>query len=427
MNRKKNTYTLNDFLQEDDKLQFSKYNTLYQAYFEVNCYDNEHHFSYCPPNENYHPLTGSILELYKKFERNIKLIWDEEKEVYKNVEENKKELCFYLKYWLYDQIIDKNIDSELSQFWELWKNRKTKNCPNCTCEFEVQNISDINVLKTIYDYILFKDTYDNEEKINAAISKKKFCPYIDDARILYSLKKTTCTEKTGTFCNEIKKYIIPHLKIDDNFVITCNNEEESDHYPHNGQVLGNLSYGTQKEEHGKRSVILEERELDSGAETPLRGLVPVEGAAAIEEGRVVGGENEGMEDNERDRESEIKGDKTPFLPIVQSGRGSPDNDLSRKSYESDKGDVNLYSLPDSTENGNSNGTIISASGVGLTGFLFILYKFTPIRTWIDPRIRKTKKELRNGINESNELQSHDYNFHYADMDINRYNIAYQSR
>ncbi|KMZ89792.1 hypothetical protein PVMG_06060 [Plasmodium vivax Mauritania I] len=413
----------------DDKLQFSKYNTLYQSYFEDKCNNYVHHFSYCPPNENYHPLTGSILELYKKFERNIKLIWDEEKEVYKNVEENKKELCFYLKYWLYDQIIDKNIDSDLSQFWELWKNRKTKNCPNCTCEFEVQNISDINVLKTIYDYILFKDTYDNEEKINAAISKKKFCPYIDDARILYSLKKTTCTEKTGTFCNEIKKYIIPHLKIDDNFVITCNNEEESDHYPHNGHALGDVSYGTQKEEHGKRRVILAGQELDLEAGTTVGRLVPVEGegASAGEEGRIVGGENEGMKDNEKNIDSQMRDDKPPPLPNFQLARGSAHNDLSRKLHEGDKGDANLYSHPDSTDNGRSNGTIISASGVGLTGFLFLLYKFTPIRTWIDPRIRKTKNELRNGVNQSNELQSHDYNFDHATMDINVYNIAYQSR
>ncbi|SCA60114.1 Plasmodium vivax Vir protein, putative [Plasmodium vivax] len=409
----KNTYTLNDFLKEDDKLRFSKYNTLYQSYFEDKCNNYAYHYSYCPPNENYNPLTGTILELYKKFERNIKLIWDEEKEVYKSVEQNKEELCFYLKYWLYDQIIDKKIDSDLSQFWELWKRRKTEICQKCTCEFEVEKLSEIKVLKTIYDYILFRDTYDNKKKINDAISKKKFCPYIDDARILYSLKKSTCTEENGAFCNEIKKYIIPHLKIDDDFIITCHPDNESDTYPHNGHVLGDVSYGTQKEDRDNRLVTLAGLQLDLGAETTIGGLRPVEGerASAREEGRVVGGENEGMKDNERDRER----------------RGSPDNDLSRKSYEGDIGEADSHSIPDSTENGNSNGTIISASGVGLTGFLFLLYKFTPIRTWIDPRIRKTKKELRNGINESNELQSHDYNFHYADMDINRYNIAYQSR
>ncbi|KMZ76898.1 hypothetical protein PVIIG_05826 [Plasmodium vivax India VII] len=342
-------------------------------------------------------------------------------------------LCFYLKYWLYDQIVDKKIDSEISQFWELWKSLKTENCQKCTCEFEIEKISDIKKLKTIYDYILFKDTYDNEEKINAAISKRKFCPYINEARILYLFKKPPCTKETDKFCNEIKKYIIPHLKTKDDYIITCDPDEESNTYPHNGDV----SYGTQIEEHGKRRVTLAGQELDLGARTALRGLGPVEGegASARGEGRGAGGEkvdkneedNVGMKDNERNIESQMRDNKLPPLTFIQLKGGSSDSALSRKTYEGDMSDADPYSIPDSTENGNSNGTIISASGVRLTGFLFLLYKFTPIRTWIDPRIRKTKKDLRSGVNESNELQPHDYNFDHADMDINRYNIAYQSR
>ncbi|GAB69527.1 hypothetical protein PCYB_002760 [Plasmodium cynomolgi strain B] len=64
------------------------------------------------------------------------------------------------------------------------------------------------------------------------ISKKKYCNYIEDAKILYALKKITCEEQNDKFCNEIKKYIIPNLEIDDDFIFTCNTEEESDtpHY-----------------------------------------------------------------------------------------------------------------------------------------------------------------------------------------------------
>ncbi|KMZ96056.1 hypothetical protein PVNG_05945 [Plasmodium vivax North Korean] len=55
--------------------------------------------------------------------------------------------------------------------------------------------------------------------------------------------------------------------------------------------------------------------------------------------------------------------------------------------------------------------------------VYFLYKnqFSPIRTWLDPRIRKTKSNLKNSVQGSDEAQQHDYNFDTTNMDFNRYN------
>ncbi|SCA83570.1 Plasmodium vivax Vir protein, putative [Plasmodium vivax] len=81
----------------------------------------------------------------------------------------------------------------------------------------------------------------------------------------------------------------------------------------------------------------------------------------------------------------------------------------------------------SGSNGSSNGTIIPISLVGTFCSLFLLYKFTPIRSMIDPRIRKTKKTLENPMQRSDELNPHDHNDYFTIVDINRYNVGYQSR
>ncbi|KMZ96447.1 hypothetical protein PVNG_05432 [Plasmodium vivax North Korean] len=59
-------------------------------------------------------------------------------------------------------------------------------------------------------------------------------------------------------------------------------------------------------------------------------------------------------------------------------------------------------------------------------FSFHKYQFTPIRSMIDPQIRKTKKTLKDPVQISNELQPHEHNDYLKNVDINRYNVGYQS-
>ncbi|GAB69596.1 hypothetical protein PCYB_003450, partial [Plasmodium cynomolgi strain B] len=104
-----------------------------------------------------------------------------------------------------------------------------------------------------------------------------------------------------------------------------------------------------------------------------------------------------------------------------------DKDLSSGLPKDEGYGVTSHLGTSSEGNGSPMKTIASASLVGIPSIIFLLYKFTPIRTWIDPRIRTSKIELNNFFQGSNELQSHDYNLDTSYMDFKRFNIAYQSR
>ncbi|GAB69458.1 hypothetical protein PCYB_002070 [Plasmodium cynomolgi strain B] len=214
--------------------------------------------------------------------------------------------------------------------------------------------------------------------MNNVISNKEYCNYIDVSMKEYNLHQKNCEiENNSSICNEIIKYIIPHLKIRDDFIIKCDTEEASDTNTHNDQDL-------------------------------------------------------------------------------------------QHSPEQNPESVTDLLVPDSSNDGKSTRAIISASFAGTVGFLFLLYKvieeilinikiiecffkmgttlgffnyssyfsnvlfffkyqFTPLRSMLDPVIRKTKKNLMNSVQGSNELKSQDNDFYPTDMDLNRYNIAYQSR
>ncbi|KMZ96048.1 hypothetical protein PVNG_05986 [Plasmodium vivax North Korean] len=90
-------------------------------------------------------------------------------------------------------------------------------------------------------------------------------------------------------------------------------------------------------------------------------------------------EEEAKEEAETEpvREKQVKVDKG-VLDTHQSHHqyldGAAGFQLDNRSTEGTESAVTPYPLPDSADEGRSNGTIISTSCVGLTGFLFLLYK-----------------------------------------------------
>ncbi|CAG9480126.1 unnamed protein product [Plasmodium vivax] len=157
----------------------------------------------------------------------------------------------------------------------------------------------------------------------------------------------------------------------------------------------------------------------------------------VQEEKDRGNQEEGEEDTEGDRPPPppipnrsfmSSEDGLPNIPPFSSFRSKDDalgQDLQPGHDQNAEGDTDLLVL-DSSDDGKSTGTIISTSSVGTVGFLFLLYKFTPLRSMLDPRIRKTRNNLMNGVQGTNELQSQDYDFYPQDAPFNRYNIGYQS-
>lgn len=178
----------------------------------------------------------------------------------------------------------------------------------------------------------------------------------------------------------------------------------------------------------------EPSKVSSFSAEPAGIFVPKPGGAYEGGGEKVKEEKD--EDNGRDEQSEeeeeepirtsitLPPDYSVSSETIRSQSDAVDLKLLLKVPEENPGDATAHSVHDSSDEGRSKGTVISASCVGLTGFLFLLYKFTPLRSILDPRIRNTKKNLMNEVQRSNELQSLDYNFDPTTMDVNRYNIGY---
>ncbi|GAB69655.1 hypothetical protein PCYB_004040 [Plasmodium cynomolgi strain B] len=139
-------------------------------------------------------------------------------------------LCIYLKYWLYDQLIERQVNQDdFTSFFNHWNKQKNEKCSDCECEFPIKEFSEIIQIKSIYDVFLFWDSYNDKNKMNKVISNMEYCKYIDESKILYDLYKVMCkSDNNSLLCKEFNNYIIPHLKIDDNFNIICKMEEELD-------------------------------------------------------------------------------------------------------------------------------------------------------------------------------------------------------
>ncbi|SCA60727.1 VIR protein [Plasmodium vivax] len=407
---KNNIYNLNNFLEGNDKLILSYLNIFYQLYFDRAC-DNSAHFIYnCSQDTNLGTLPSHLLELYRKFERNLKLIWVDGETVYDIWETDKEKLCSYLKYWIYDQLISKGVSQDdFSRFFELWNERKSEECSKCVCEFKIKDLYEVNQLKRIYDYSLFLKAYKKTSKINNQISNMSYCNYISEAKAMYELLGHTCERNTTEYCKELNKYVLPYIKYVDSGKYKVVEENED----------------TEREEdtEGDEDTKKEEDLSGISCNADLKYDPNPEELQEAEELLKKLAERKEKEQREYDQ---LEGAEDAVLSIPLGNRGSdhvlPDTFPGRDAFMLSPG-----SGTGSEGNGSPTKTIASASLVGVPSIIFLLYKFSPIRTWLDPRIRKTKSELKNSIQGSDEVQPHGYNFDITNMDFNRYNVGYQSR
>ncbi|KMZ96359.1 hypothetical protein PVNG_06229, partial [Plasmodium vivax North Korean] len=196
--------------------------SLYYGYFDDDCNNHPIYYSYCKPLENYKSVAPRIWELYKKFERNLLLIYDKSKKFDNKWEMNEEKLCFYLKYWTYDQLISKKVtNTEYANFLDLWDMRKKQICPTCKCEFKVRNLYHLIQLKKAYDYYLFLDAYNKTAKINDQISDKNYCKYIEDSKVVYSSFEYKCERDRTEYCKEFKENKLPLIDEKDTDSFSC--------------------------------------------------------------------------------------------------------------------------------------------------------------------------------------------------------------
>ncbi|CAI7718373.1 PIR protein [Plasmodium vivax] len=411
----KKIYNLNNFTDDNDKLRLSYLNRFYKSYFNISCDDRTNSNYYCSPDTKFETLPSHLSELYRKFERNLKLIWEEGVTVYDRWETDKKILCSYLKYWIYDQlIIEKVTDNHFSLFFNLWNERKKERCSKCKCEFNIKSFYYVKQLKKTYDYSLFLKAYKKTAKINKKIHNMNYCKYIENAKAIYSLLGETCLTNSADYCKEFKEYVLPYIDYEESKTyedVEKDEFTEEDEDTKEGEDLLAISC---KED---LTYIPNQEELQE-AEELLKKLAE---RKAMEQRNYAQ-----LEEGKEDDAPRVQSPQDAVLPLQLRDRG-PGHVLSETPPAPDGFMLNPGLDTGSEGNGNPIKTITSASLVGVPSIIFLLYKFSPVRTWLDPRIRKTKSDLRNSIQGSNELQSHDYNFDTTNMDFNRFNVGYQSR
>ncbi|VUZ93439.1 PIR protein [Plasmodium vivax] len=414
----KKIYNLNNFLEGNDKLILSYLNTFYQSYFNISCEDRTYSNYYCSPDTNFETLPSYLWELYRKFERNLKLIWEDGVTVYDRWETDKKILCSYLKYWIYDQlIIEKVTDNDFSIFFNLWNARKNEKCSKCKCEFNIKSFYYVKQLKKTYDYSLFLKAYKKTAKINKKIHNMNYCKYIENAKAIYSLLGETCLTNSADYCKEFKEYVLPYIDYEESKTyedVEKDEFTEEDEDTKEGEDLLAISC---KED---LTYIPNQEELQEAEELLKKS------ESYKEKGQVAEADESEAQDHSFQETKERIGDHAPFLPLQKEVHAPREVSLNGLPIGED-GMINPILDYNSPDNGSPTKTIASASLVGVPSIIFLLYKFSPVRTWLDPRIRKTKSDLRNSIQGSNELQSHDYNFDTTNMDFNRFNVGYQSR
>ncbi|CAI7723147.1 PIR protein [Plasmodium vivax] len=336
--------------------------------------------------------------------------------------------CKLFNYWLYNKVNEalgseyavhfKRTMHELHTSWNNYKNneRSMLHAPaenKCEPDTTIISLSNIEDKKRIHEHCLNYHEFIKNSN-NYREDCEKYEEYIKGKSSEYHKFESLLTEEKNTY---------------ENYYNICNRYNPINILPPSkcGSIV--FSAETPDETPEEKNIPLGV-EVGEGVRGDGLGAVVAEGLggeARIKKKEELEEEIERIDEEEDDyKEREGEDDRTPPLNS-QLLKPSSAKDLSMRIPEGGTLVDNLPSISNSTDNPRSNGTIISASCVGLTGFLFLLYKFTHLRTVLDPRIRKTKNMLKDGVQGSNELLLQDYNLFPPDVDTNKYNIAYQSR
>ncbi|EDL47205.1 variable surface protein Vir21, putative [Plasmodium vivax] len=390
-------YTLKDFSDNNHELKKTDLYTFYHHHFDKICDNTADSLYFCDSFNGDKSLDSPLQEFYRKLDRNLKLIPKLLAQPAEDISVDKHKLCFYLKYWFYDQVIAKEIkNAQITQLLSIWERNKREK--SFECEHDVKSLPIIKKLKEYYDYYLFFEAYNNTDNMNKEICNKKYCKYLEDARYSYLLFTTKCFSKNDNsvkeYCNEFIEYIMEYLKIYDKSSISCQPVESSE----------------------EEDTSHQEEVKASGKVSPPRGVRGVE-------------EDEDDDDIAEEPGTEEEGEEvkmgfgSPFTP----GFHTPGRSISHRSTEIDNLMPIVYPSPTSEDTSRKTSTVASVSSVGIGCTLYLLYKFTPVGSFLYPRVQNIKNKINNLIGGQTEVQQDAYNFYPTHMDMNRINIAYQSR
>ncbi|KMZ82576.1 variable surface protein Vir21 [Plasmodium vivax India VII] len=206
-----------DYIKLIDKDPTLCNNDLFKFYkkFSSKCEDLNDE-AYCKVNM-FEGVNESANDIFKKLMRNVNKII-KNSDIYYNTIDNGNYInkrCIYLKYWLYDKILTKNIDeSNIGKIFEaLVPNNEKPSDNSLKCEFHEIKLNEIKDIKKLYDYFVFYDGYKFVGNIiNDKIFNSVHRDYLKGAIDVHKKAESDCTEKNITgYCNEYNNYIKKYI------------------------------------------------------------------------------------------------------------------------------------------------------------------------------------------------------------------------
>ncbi|GAB69473.1 CYIR protein [Plasmodium cynomolgi strain B] len=281
--------------------------------------------------------------------------------------------CIFLNLWIYEQIYDmpevhneddrQKIMSEIRNFWSIYPKSS-----NCVIREELSTKQDFLDNKKLFDYTINYRNIEIHIRNEGHKCTKRVKNYLDEIQEIYKrLKAQPRTEKGYNYYNILEDF------------------EKINQY---GELLSKFLCPHTINDADTPSTRDEERVSSAGPSVEL------------------------MEPSVSTGESVIIGQR-----ISRRESGYPELQGPQHS-------------PEMSEVAEAPLTIALTGGIpfiGVATISYLLYKFTPVGSLLYPRVQKIKNTIQNIIRGRNEVKQDIYNFYPPYMDINRFNIEYQSR
>ncbi|SBT56623.1 PIR Superfamily Protein [Plasmodium ovale wallikeri] len=222
MSETTNTCSLDKLAEEDNEFTKTVLFNLYSKFGNA-CIYNKDSYDHCSVDNKYDTVDFQVKLFFPQVLSNLIRIGTNQNAYFPDITYEKRKVCTYLKHWFYDQITYKHFkEDQINKIFQILEEEKQKYV-NANCEFNKMNLGEIKIIKTLYDYFAFYETYSgNHEEISDKISNSKYCKNIKHANYYYTQFDRICDQPgSKSYCNEYKKYIKEFITFGEKSSISC--------------------------------------------------------------------------------------------------------------------------------------------------------------------------------------------------------------
>ncbi|KMZ77196.1 hypothetical protein PVIIG_06346 [Plasmodium vivax India VII] len=195
----------------------SKFYKIYEVFYKPCTIFSDNSVSCCPQSTNFGANSSEVTQILKDLYSNLYRIYDSivgtNNTYFDDVEAKDYKLCYTsLKYWLYDQIINGELEqTEINDIFTGWENNiknKISIDPPHRCLFNKLTLDEMKRLKNIY--ALYTVLYDNNATfVTCNNNTCKYLEYIGKGldELISSINSCSIKSNQTYYCNEFKEFV----------------------------------------------------------------------------------------------------------------------------------------------------------------------------------------------------------------------------